>query len=103
MTTDINALKIREARAADDAALRLLAALDGGRVPAGRILVAEVDGEIVAAVPLAGGPAIADPFRRTSALVNLLGLRAAQLRGMERDRKRGRRRRRGFAPKPALA
>jgi hypothetical protein len=103
MTTDINALKIREARAADDAALRLLAALDGGRVPAGRILVAEVDGEIVAAVPLAGGPAIADPFRRTSALVNLLGLRAAQLRGMERDRKRGGRRRRGFAPQTALA
>jgi hypothetical protein len=103
MTTDINALKIREARAADDAALRLLAALDGGRVPAGRVLVAEVDGEIVAAVPLAGGPAIADPFRRTSALVNLLGLRAAQLRGMERDRKRGRRRRRGFAPQPAQA
>ena len=103
MTTDSNAFTIGEAGAADDAALRQLAELDSGRVPAGRILVAEVDGEILAAVPLTGGPAIADPFRRTSAPVSLLGLRAAQLRGMERDRRRGGRRGRGFAPEPALA
>ena len=30
--------------------------------------------------PLAGGPAIADPFHRTAALVQMLELRAQQLR-----------------------
>jgi hypothetical protein len=83
---------IREAQPVDDAALRRLAALDGtaaypeepgrGRVPTGRLLVAEADGRLVAAVPLSGGPAIADPFRKTPGLVSLLGLRAAQLRGL---------------------
>jgi hypothetical protein len=83
---------IREAQPVDDAALRRLAALDGiaaypeepgrGRVPRGRLLVAEADGRLVAAVPLSGGPAIADPFRKTAGLVSLLGLRAAQLRGL---------------------
>ncbi len=44
------------------------------------MLVAETGGEIVAAVPVAGGRAIADPFRRTAALVEILELRASQLR-----------------------
>ena len=33
------------------------------------MLVAEVDGEIVAAVPIDGGRAIADPFRPTADVV----------------------------------
>jgi hypothetical protein len=36
---------------------------------------------------MTGGPAIADPTRSTSALVSLLGLRAAQLRGLHSRRK----------------
>jgi hypothetical protein len=83
MSMDLNDFTIREARPADADALSRLAELDSARVPAGRILVGEVDGELVAAVPMAGGPAIADPFRPTSALVSLLGLRAAQLRGLQ--------------------
>ena len=77
MTATSDAFTIREAGAADEVALRRLAALNSGRVPDGRILVAEVDGEFVAAVPLAGGPAITDPFRATPTPANLIELRAA--------------------------
>jgi hypothetical protein len=87
MSIDINDFTIREARPADADALSRLAELDSARVPAGRVLVGELDDELVAAVPIAGGPAIADPYRPTSALVSLLGLRAAQLRGLEDRRK----------------
>jgi hypothetical protein len=90
MSIDLNAFTIREAHTSDDDALRRLAELDGGRVPSGRILVGELEGELVAAVPMAGGPAIADSTRSTSALVSLLGLRAAQLRGLDsRQKSRG--------------
>jgi hypothetical protein len=113
MTADSHPFVIREAQAADDAALRRLAALDGSRVPAGRILVAEVDGEIVAAVSLAGGPAITDTFRPIPAarMIELRGVAAALRQHLLKSSApwsgspspaRGHRRR-GFAPTPALA
>jgi hypothetical protein len=86
MTTDLKDFTMREARADDRDRLERLAALDSRRVPSGRMLLGELDGELVAAVPLGGGPAIADPFKSTSAFVSLLGLRAAQLRGFEQRR-----------------
>jgi hypothetical protein len=64
---------------ADDPILEQLAALEGRGAQRGRHLVAEVDGEIVAALPLAGGEPVADPFRPTAHLVSVLRLRAAQL------------------------
>ena len=64
-----------------DEAIERLAQLDSARRPAGPVLVAAVGGEPVAALPLDGGPAIADPFQRTAALVSLLELRVAQMRG----------------------
>jgi hypothetical protein len=64
-----------------DEAIERLAQLDSARRPTAPVLVAAVGGEPVAAVPLDGGPAIADPFQRTAALVSLLELRAAQMRG----------------------
>ena len=97
MTAHTDDFMIREAGPADTAAVRGLAELDGARAPSGRLLVAEADGELVAAVPLAGGPAIADPFRHTTAIVSLLGLRAAQLRGLARRRTTDRQRRHGLA------
>jgi hypothetical protein len=100
MSFDLNAFTMREARPADDDALSRLAELDSARVPAGRLLVGELDGELVAAVPIAGGPVIADPFRPTAALVSLLGLRAAQLRGLE-DRRKARGRIRRLIPAAA--
>jgi hypothetical protein len=73
-------LLIRMAVSADAEALGRLAQLDSasppGPVP---MLVAEVGGELRAALPLHGGPAIADPFRRTVELVAILAERARQL------------------------
>src|SRR5215212_8378364 len=63
---------LRRAQRQDANALDRLAALDGVRRPAGELMLAEVEGEILAAVPVEGGRAIADPFRPTADLVDLL-------------------------------
>ncbi len=73
-------ITIRPGRAEDAPAIRRLAALDSAEVPPGALLVAEVSGELWAAVTASGGPAIADPFRPSAELVRLLRLRAEQLR-----------------------
>ena len=67
---------IRPAYADDATALHRLAALDSAFVPPARLLVAEVEGELWAALDPDGGTVIADPFRPTAALVALLRLRA---------------------------
>ena len=72
-------LSLRLCRPADDPALERLAELEGRPVPDGRHLVAEVNGELVASLPLVGGDVLADPFRATAHLLPLLRLRAAQL------------------------
>jgi hypothetical protein len=69
---------IRRAYPDDEPALRRLAALDSAPAPAGEVLVAEVGGELHAAIAVADGAAVADPFRRTADLVELLRLRAAR-------------------------
>ena len=71
---------IRRAAAADAPAIARLAALDERELPHGERLIAEVAGRPVAAVELRSGVTIADPFVPTSAVVELLGLRAAQVR-----------------------
>ena len=68
---------IRAARGSDGPALEQLAALDSARVPAGALLVAESDGELVAALDSASGARIANPFRRSGDVMALLELRAA--------------------------
>lgn len=78
--SDYNAIAIRMLYDGDTALLRL-GQLEGRDVPRGPFVAAEVDGEVVAAVPLdPREPALADPFRHTSQLVRLLQLRARQLR-----------------------
>ena len=72
---------IRAARGSDGPALETLAALDSATVPAGALLVAEAGGELVAALSAATGERIADPFRRTADVVELLELRADRARG----------------------
>jgi hypothetical protein len=74
-----DSVTIRNAFPDDALALVRLAALDSAEVPSGPMLVAEVNGEVRAALSLRDGAAIADPFRRTRALVELLSARAAQL------------------------
>lgn len=73
-------IELRLCRAADDGALERLAELAEQPVPLGRLVVALVDGTLVAALPLAGGRALRDPFVRTAHLTRLLELRARQLR-----------------------
>jgi hypothetical protein len=70
---------VRRSSDADRVALRRLAALDSKDEPQGPVILAEVDGELVAAVPFDGGAPIADPFRPTADVVSLLELRAAQV------------------------
>ena len=62
-------------------AIERLAALDSAPAPDCRCVVAEIDGTLVAALPLRGGNVIANPFRPTAHLVPLLELRAKQLAG----------------------
>jgi len=72
-------LTIRRSRGGDLPALERLAQLDSAAPRAGGHLLAEEDGELRAALPLDGGPAIADPFRRTEELVAMLELRVTRL------------------------
>jgi hypothetical protein len=72
----------------DDAGLRALAALEGRTLPKGDFVVAEVDGTLVAAHPLAGGETLADPFRVSSNLLPLLRVRAEQLAETRRESRR---------------
>jgi hypothetical protein len=67
--TSTASLTIRHAIAADEADLRRLAALDSSRVPSGGLLVAELDGRLVAALSTDTGAAIADPFEHTAAIL----------------------------------
>jgi hypothetical protein len=82
-------ISIRTARQDDYVALWQIAALDSALVPESPLLVAELEGEIVAALSLATEKAIADPFRRTAGAAALLRLRASQL-PREAERTRGR-------------
>jgi hypothetical protein len=78
--TPVTRVTIRQAAAGDAARLSHLAQLDSAEVPGGQVLVAEVDGRLRAALPLNGSAPIADPFHRGTELIELLRLRAAQLR-----------------------
>jgi hypothetical protein len=79
-TSLVDAVTIRMATSADADALSRVAELDSApRFRPVPMLVAEVDGELRAAVPLDGGRAIADPFHRTAELVAILTAHARQL------------------------
>jgi hypothetical protein len=72
-------ISIRLANEADHPKLVRLAALDSAPAPHWPVLVADVDGEIVAARPVESDRrTIADPFRPTADARELLELRARQ-------------------------
>jgi hypothetical protein len=73
-------LLVRRARPSDDHALAALAALDSARPLTGARIVGEVDGQIVAAVSLHDGRAVADPFEPTADVVEILRLHTAGAR-----------------------
>lgn len=72
-------LTIRPADATDTSALYRLAALDSSFPPTGDALIAEVGDELWAAIDVETGESIADPFRPSGELVDLLRLRASLL------------------------
>jgi hypothetical protein len=74
----------------DEHAISRLAQLDSSEPPAMPVLLGEVGGELRAALSLADGAVVADPFRPSTALVDLLRARARQLTGT------------GSAPVPSL-
>ena len=77
-------LTIRYATTADRFAVRRLAVLDSASPPTGEVLLAEMDDELWAALSIDDGTAIADPFRPSGDLVELLRFRADRLRQPER-------------------
>jgi hypothetical protein len=64
-------LTIRTARGDEDS-VRRLALLDSQRPLTGDVLLAQVDGQPVAAVAPDTGRVVADPFRRTAEIVGAL-------------------------------
>ena len=86
-TTDT--IVIRRARSADARTLARLAALDSRPVPGADSLIAEVDGVAVAALDLAAGAVVADPFSPAADVVELLRLRASRVGAPGQRRRRG--------------
>jgi len=75
---------IRIATAADEPALRRLAEIDSqDPLTAGPLLLGEVDGKPTAAVSLADGRAVANPFVPTAHLLAHLRMRAGALGAYE--------------------
>ncbi len=81
MNTD--PMTIRRAVTGDALALGRLAQLDATRYGGTPALVADVDGRIVAALPLDGSRPFADPFLRTAQTVAMLRLRRDQIDASE--------------------
>jgi hypothetical protein len=79
-------LTLRRDRPEDDRALIRLAQRDSGRPPPGPLLLAFAGDRLVAAISLADGGLIADPFEPTAGIADMLRARARQLGG---DRRRG--------------
>ena len=82
----ITDISIRLAGRGDARALRRVAERDSRQLPGGRLLVAEVAGEVQAALSLDTAESVADPFQPTAALVDLL--RSARARGRATGRGR---------------
>ena len=92
-----HSIMIRRIHDADEPALRDLAQRDSGRLPAPPALGAELDGRLIAAISLATGELVADPFAQSAEASELLRLRLGQLSPLPRKR-RFRRRARAALP-----
>jgi hypothetical protein len=79
-TLEPESITIRPLREDDVPAVELLAELEERPVPAGPLLLAEVEGTIEAAIALDGRETVANPFSDSAGAVSLLHVRAAQLR-----------------------
>jgi hypothetical protein len=77
----VESIAIRRATQSDRPVVERLATLDSAPAPSsGEVLIAYVGDEPQAAVDVATGAAVADPFRPTAHVVELLKVRAATMR-----------------------
>jgi hypothetical protein len=77
MAPQSSPLTLRVALPDDEPAVRRLAQLDSSRPPSGRVLLAVVGSEPVAALDVETGAVVADPFRPTAEVVEVLRRAAA--------------------------
>jgi hypothetical protein len=75
-------MTIRLAAEGDLPEVERLAELDERAIPAGPVLVGEIDEAMVALLPLGDGPMISDPWAPAGEIAELLELRRAQLRAL---------------------
>ena len=80
-----DSVAVRLAGPEDETAIRRVAALDSRHAAGGPHLVAEADGDVIAALAIGSGHAVADPFRWTADVVELMKMRAAQMRATPAD------------------
>ena len=73
------AVLVRHASSRDEARIRHLSRLDDQRIPDGTFIVAELGGQVMAAMSLSAGVVVTEPFRRTADAAELLRLRARRL------------------------
>jgi hypothetical protein len=71
---------VRLSRPGDGRQIRRLEQLEGRRLPPEPVLVAEAEGRVLAVRSVRTREIVADPFRPTAPLVQLLDLRSIQLR-----------------------
>ncbi len=78
---NLERITLRRAGTGDARALDTLAELDSQRLPDDEFLIGEVAGEPWAALGIASGILVADPYRPTVELAGLLRMRAESMRG----------------------
>jgi len=83
-TASSSSISLRRAVSTDAAALDRLAQLDSTRLPSGTHLIAERDGEMIAALAQPSGAVIADPFVPSADAVELLRQWAGQRTALPR-------------------
>lgn len=98
-----NAYAIRPATEADEPTLRRLAELDSQRPLDGPALIGEIRGRPAAAVSLTDGRVIADPFRNTVHLRQILHMRFDGFRAYSRTPSLSKRLRAGIRTVPATS
>ena len=74
----IDPITLRYSKDGDRERIAELAELDGRPAPTGEVLLAEAEGRLVAAVGMTDGAAVADPFRPTADVVELMQMRVEQ-------------------------
>jgi hypothetical protein len=84
MTTSPDPIMIRLATERDAPAIARLAVLDSSPALDGALLVAEVGGELRAALRVSDHAVIADPFHPSAGLIGLLATRADSITGTRR-------------------